>query len=57
MTKKFYREDSPLGNAVVYSEEAPENFTEITDPIEVKKEFTIGERKTVLLFITISELI
>jgi len=39
MTKKFYREDSPLGNAVVYSEEAPENFTEITDPIEVKKEY------------------
>ena len=39
MVKKFYIEDAVDGYAVKYSESAPEGFSEISDPLEIEKQY------------------
>lgn len=39
MVKKFYIEDAADGYAVKYSESAPAGFSEISDPLEIEKQY------------------
>jgi len=39
MVKKFYIEDAVDGYAVKYSESAPEGFSEISDHLEIEKQY------------------